>query len=226
MSIKNSVKHFLGRYPDLFIPAYRIIGPSHHVRECLFSATKEIVIEGFPRSANTFSVVAFRQAQGRDVPMAHHLHVEAQVLKGVRQGLPVIVLIRNPVDAVKSLLVRHPNTGVESAFRRYIHFYEAVDKVRDRVVLASFEAVTSDFGSIIERVNSKYGTSYRKFVHNEQNIHKVYEEIQEINNEFDDGKETHVARPSTKRELEKFAVTLPKESAVIDRAVMLFNSLK
>ena len=34
---------------------------------------KALVIEGFPRSANTFAVVAFRQAQERYVPIAHHL---------------------------------------------------------------------------------------------------------------------------------------------------------
>ena len=99
------------------------------------SPDKELVMEGFPRSANTFAVVAFRQAQGRDVSMAHHLHVEAQVFEGVRLGKPVVVLIRQPTDAVKSLIIRHPGADVESAFKRYISFYKNIEKVIDQVVL-------------------------------------------------------------------------------------------
>lgn len=225
MNIKNSTKHFLGRHPDLFIPIYRMIGPGHAVRECLFSVTKEIVIEGFPRSANTFAVVAFRQAQNRNVPMAHHLHIEAQIIAGARQGLPVIVLVRNPVDAVRSLLLRHPSTGVNVAFRRYVCFYEAIKKIREKVVLAPFDDVISNFGSIIDKVNSKYGTNYRRFVHNEENVRKVYDEIESINRAFDNGEETHVARPSETRKALRSEVNIPCESPFFRRAINIFDSL-
>ena len=167
MNVKNNIKHICGRYPSIFFPLYRSLAPESHIKECLLNDSSELVIEGFPRSANTFSVVAFRQAQGRNVPMAHHLHVEAQILKGVSKGLPVVVLIRNPMDAVKSLLIRHPLVRPDDAFKRYIEFYSAVERVADEVVIAEFNEVTTEFGGVIDRINKKYGTDYIRYEHSE-----------------------------------------------------------
>jgi len=66
----------------------------------------ELVIEGFARSGNTFAVAAFSLAQPRPVRLAHHLHAPAQVLLAARMGIPCIVLVRDPVDAVASRLIR------------------------------------------------------------------------------------------------------------------------
>src|SRR5689334_19049404 len=66
----------------------------------------EIVIEGFPRSANTFAVVAFRLAQQREIEIAHHLHAAAQIKHAINLKVPVIVLIREPSDAILSVAVK------------------------------------------------------------------------------------------------------------------------
>jgi len=225
MSVKVEMKHLLGRCPLLFFSVYRMLAPQHHITECLLSPEKEIVIEGFPRSANTFAVVAFRQAQGRNVPMAHHLHVEAQIIRGARMGKPVIALMRHPVDAVKSLMIRHPGATPDWAFRRYIQFYEGVAKVKERVVVAQFDEVTNDFGTVIRRVNERFGTHYRPFVHSEENVARVYSEIQEINKQFDEGKETHVARPSREREAVKQQLSFDEGAPMVVRALDIYTAL-
>lgn len=90
------------------------------------SQDTEIVIEGFPRSANTFAVVASTQAQGaRPIRIAHHLHAEAQVLAGVERKLPVIVLIRQPEDAIRSLKIAFPDQDENRMLRLYLRFYRA-----------------------------------------------------------------------------------------------------
>lgn len=203
MNIKNTIKHFLGRYPSIFFPLYRVHAPDTHIKECLLDEHSELVIEGFPRSANTYAVVAFRQAQNRDVPMAHHLHVEAQILRAVELKKPAIALIRKPTDAVKSLIIRYPGVSPDSEFRRYISFYSAIERVKNQVVLADFNQVTKDFGKIILEVNEKYGTAYKAFVTTKENVEKVYNEIDAINQKLDDGKETHVARPSKIRQMKQ-----------------------
>ncbi|RMH35843.1 MAG: hypothetical protein D6690_07920 [Nitrospirae bacterium] len=222
MNVKNTLKHFLGRYPALFFPAYRLTAPRHHIDECLFSPEKELVIEGFPRSANTFAVVAFRQAQGRDVSMGHHLHVEAQVLRAVRLGKPCIVLIRRPDDAIRSLVIRHPSVNMDHAYRRWKLFYSAALRVIDKVVMAPFEEVTRNYGDIIERLNNKFGTNYSRFEHTEANVKNVFQEIEEINKKLDHGLETHVARPSQKRG--EVQVVLP-HSNTRDDANRLFEQI-
>lgn len=46
------------------------------------------LIEGFPRSGNTFAVAAFDLAQARPVEVAHHGHASAQVIEAVRRTSP------------------------------------------------------------------------------------------------------------------------------------------
>ena len=47
--------------------------------ECAERLHTELVIEAFPRSANTFATVAFQLSQPAPVRVAHHLHAPAQV---------------------------------------------------------------------------------------------------------------------------------------------------
>src|SRR6185503_18662977 len=82
-----------------------------------------IVIEGFLRSGNTFAVAAFRVANGADVHVGRHLHGAPHVLRAVRYGLPTLVLIRRPADAVASYLVRRPTLTPEDALLEYLDFY-------------------------------------------------------------------------------------------------------
>jgi len=121
----------------------------------------EIVIEGFPRSANTFAVAAFTFAQGRPVKIARHLHASAQVIEAVRREIPCIVLIRKPRDAVLSLLVREPHILPEQAPKDYIRFYRSIAPYRGKFVVGRFEEVTTDFGPDLRR---RMGGAARKLI--------------------------------------------------------------
>jgi len=225
-SIKNKIKHYFGKHPRIFFPIFKLVSKQNVVEECLLDKKSELVIEGFPRSANTYSVVAFRQAQNRTVSMGHHLHVEAQILKPVDLGLPVVALIRHPEDAIKSLLIRHPNEEKEESLKRYIDFYSAVEQVRDKVVIANFIDVTTNFSTVIEQVNKKFNTTYQLFIHNDENIDKIYREIERINEALDLGKETHVARPSKERDNVKNSILFTKEDEkLLEDAVSLYCRL-
>lgn len=225
MTLKNKLKHFFGRFPVLFFPIFKFLGSQRTIRECLLSADSRIVIEGFPRSANTFAVVAFRYAQNGEVPMAHHLHVEAQILEGVRKRLPVIALIRKPESAIKSLMIRHNEITENEALVRYLEFYSAVKKVRENVVIADFDNVTRDFGSVISLVNKKFGCNFKLFEHNDKNVSAVYTEIDKINNLLDGGKETHVARPSNSRKKDSSKVALCSDNPLMVKANSLYADL-
>jgi hypothetical protein len=129
------------------------------------SRTTEIVIEGYPRSGNTFAVVAFRQAQGREIEIANHLHAAAQIKRAARLDVPAIVLIREPSEAILSLVVRDPQASIQWALRSYVRFYSSVLPCLERkTVVAPFATVTSDLGSIIRMVNARYGTAFKEFV--------------------------------------------------------------
>jgi hypothetical protein len=185
-------------HPTVYLPVYRRWGRRP---ELAVGPDTEIVIEGFPRSANTFAVLAFEQAQERRVRVAHHLHAAAQVKEGVRLGLPCIVLVRHPRDAVASLLVREPQQDMRQALAEYETFYAAVLPVRTACVIGRFEVVTTRYDEVIRELNALRGTAFAPFDHSPANAQRVFSAADEVAAREIDGDpgERGVARPSQAR---------------------------
>lgn len=187
----------LARFPRLYLALARrrygdrVLGPG-----------TDILIEGYPRSANTFAVSAFELAQERPVTVAHHLHVAAHVVAAVEAGVPVILLVRPPEDAIASVIARKPSVAPELAARTYVRFYDGVRDVLDGCVVAEFGDVVGDFGRVTERTNRRYGTSFTPFEHTEENVSRCFARIEAQNRARAGGKrvaESAVARPSEER---------------------------
>ena len=166
---------YAGKHPSAFYGLYRL---SRKDRARVVTPDTQLVIEGFPRSANTFARVAFNSAQSERVRIAHGLHVPAQVIRAARWRIPTLVLIRKPKDAVLSFAIRDP-ISVDQALRYYLSFYETVEEYRDAYVLGLFEEVTEDFGGVIRRINDRFGTTFSPFRHDEQNVDGVFARIEE-----------------------------------------------
>ena len=86
--LRFALRLVLGRSPTVYFGIQRL---RPDCRNLLVKKDTEIVIEGYPRSANTFAVAAFLLAQGRPVKIAHHLQVPAQVIQGVQWNITTIV---------------------------------------------------------------------------------------------------------------------------------------
>jgi len=166
--------------PWIFLPTIRfrpdLTQPGDRRR--WVSRTTEIVIEGYPRSGNTFAVVAFRLAQGREIEIAHHLHAAAQIKRAARLDVPAIVLIREPSEAILSQVVRDPHVSMRWALRSYIRFYSTIVPYLGKTVVAPFATVTSDFASIIRLVNTRYGTAFKEFVPTEDALTSVRQTVE------------------------------------------------
>lgn len=139
----------------------------------------QLVIEGFPRTANTFSVFAFQMAQPAPVRLAHHLHAPIQVIAAARARIPVLVLIRPPEDAVLSLATWSPHVSLEQALAAYSRFYERIQPHRDWCVTGEFTQVTTDLGQVIDAINARYGTAFARFEHTPANVEACYALIEE-----------------------------------------------
>lgn len=209
--LKKQIQIHAGRHPALFFGLYRL---ARKQRARAISPETQLVIEGFPRSANSFSVGAFRQAQREEVRVAHNLHVPAQVIQAARWRIPSLVLLRKPKDAVLSLVMRDP-ISVDQALKYYISFYETAAKYRDSFVLGLFEEVTDDFGAVIERVNARFGTEFSLFYSNEENVNRVFTRIEgTYRKRFGEtaSLENKISRPSSSREKMKRGVEYESES--------------
>jgi hypothetical protein len=132
----------------------------------------ELVIEGYPRSANSTTVHRFLERQARPVQIAHHKHHAAQLLRAVELGLPAVALIRRPQDAALSYLAlteevwqrkkiaRRGTLTFHDVLASWLAFYQAIECLLDRLVIAPFPEVTQDVGGMIEALNERFGTEY------------------------------------------------------------------
>jgi hypothetical protein len=117
-----------------------------------------ICIEGYPRSGNSFAVRMFRTAN--HVHIGHHTHSTANVARAVRYGIPAVVLLRNPVDAITSFAVATRKVDIDDKLEYYLAFYQWVERRKDSVVIADFGVLISDFNDIIRQVNDKYDAGF------------------------------------------------------------------
>jgi hypothetical protein len=160
-------------------PAYLIFARLGEHRDEVLSDATVVVIDGFPRSANTFAAVAFQTAQERPVRIAHNLHSAAHLTVAARRGLPTLVLIREPTDAVLSEAIRESPVSLRQVLAAYSRFYEAIAPHVGSMAVGEFSRVTNDFGSIIVEVNRRFGTAFRPFEHTNETSAVVFDLIDE-----------------------------------------------
>jgi hypothetical protein len=159
-----------GQYPMVALPLARLGGYGVPI-----DRRTEVVIEGYPRSGTSFVVAAFRMAQGRPTGIAHHVHAPAQVLAAARRGIPAIVLIDEPERAVVELALARPNITVAGALRGYVRFYSPLVRDRSTFVVATTSQAMTELGSVIRRVNERFGTSFAEFRHTEETVRAAAE---------------------------------------------------
>lgn len=227
--IREQVRQYIGEHPFLFFNFYRL---RPRYRDLLVDRATQLVIEGFPRSGTTFAVVAFEQAQRKSVRIAHHLHMPAQVMRAARWRIPTLVLMRKPTDAVLSLVIREPRISIREAMKHYVSFYEKVAGYRSAFVVASFEEVTQDYGTVLERVNAKFSTRFSLFDHSKDNVAGVFSHIEERHRARRDGTldEKRIARPSdVKAKMKdplKKQLQAPQIKELTDRAEAIYEELR
>jgi len=191
-------KTIAATHPSLVVAAARwrghgeIVGPG-----------TDVLIEGYPRSANQFAVAAFRLAQGRPVSVAHHTHAPGHVLAALRLGVPALVLIRDPQESVLEFVIVRPSLTIRQALRGWVRFYATLVPHRNRFATGTFADVTSDFGAVIRRLNERAGTAFEEFDHTEENVRECFRQMDAYWHErvgTEGSIEAYVGRPSEERE--------------------------
>jgi hypothetical protein len=203
LKLRHEIRSALGQYPGLFVPLSQLF-PRQTV--AIVRQNTEVVIEGYPRSANTFAVLAFKVAQQRPIRIAHHRHVPAQVIWAARRDLPILVLVRSPLDAVLSRAIRTPFLSIEQCLRDYIRFYARLVPYQGKFMVSTFDQVVQDYGQVISRLNNRFNTSFGVFEHTPENVGEVFEMIEQKNLRRTAGEqvsEATISRPSPSRKRTK-----------------------
>ena len=128
----------------------------------------DLIIDGYPRSANSYTTRLFQHLEPRFL-IGNHLHSVAHIIYGIKKSIPTIVLIRNPKDAVISfaaLVIIEKYSGNKNLFlkrnsikwmvNRYIHFYTPLIEHSDKILLIDFDLITNNVLNVIEIINRKW----------------------------------------------------------------------
>ena len=220
---RREVRTFVGRWPT--------VAGRFTTGEFPTEATG-LCIEGFLRAGNTFTVIAFQQAQPEPVSVAHHVHAAGAVIAAVQMRTPTLVLIRPPEQSVLSYVVRWPELTIGQALRGYARFYRPLLPYRNEFVVGRFEDVTSDLGRVIRRVNDRFGTNFVSFEPTEANLAAVREEMDRWDaNTYRGGGPVELGRgrPTEEKELHKAELLeryrATSVSRLRERAERLYSTL-
>lgn len=157
--IKAAAGEWLRSEPLLYAPVARRREKPYRLRRVVRPGD-DFVIDGFPRSANTFSTHAFLLAQPEPVKVGNHTHAAAQFRLAARYGVPSLLVIREPIGAVVSAMVYTSSLDPAPHLVRYITFHRALRGLQDAFVVGRFDELTNDFGAVIKRVNARFGTEF------------------------------------------------------------------
>lgn len=105
----------------------------------------DLHIDGFQRSGNTFSTTLLRNTFP-DKKIVSHFHAIASLKLAIRYGVPIIVVIRDPAEAIASSIVKRvqgmgqPHArSVAYDLEGYTSYYRFVLKHRNKIDVVVFE---------------------------------------------------------------------------------------
>jgi hypothetical protein len=221
--IYDSLRAFARRHPTLY---FALAGKKPGVRELRAHSDYDLIVEGFPRSANTSSMYALHFNFGDKYRIGHHLHVPAHIRFAVKHSIPCLVIMRDPLDCIASLIIMQGGGSARSHLRDYIEFAETVHKYREHIVIARFDSVVSSgVGPEIERINERFGTAFPLAGGSEEEKAWVEEQIHKSNQTRRGGDLTKLSMPSEAKraKVPEIKAQIEQEEALLARARKLYR---
>jgi hypothetical protein len=153
--VRRVGRRLLWRHPRV----YRWFGILRNRGDCLENGF-DVWFGGYPRSANTYCVAAFKLANPA-VPIASHWHIPAFIIHALDLGKPGIFLIRRPVDPVISWTIFFQGQlTLQDSLQYYIDFHRAMLPYREKLFISPFDLTISHFQKVLQAFNLRFGTNY------------------------------------------------------------------
>ena len=173
--ILRRAKNFLGHEP-IFLPILLRLTPLGTSRQ--ITASTDLVIEGFPRSGNTFTTFAIEDASGHELTIASHVHQPCQIKLALARGLPTVLVVRDPVSALASYLVYDDRFSASTVIGEYCSYHRELVPYAERLLICEFDEITSHISSVIARINLKFSMQIPAFDEDPSNVERVLAQIE------------------------------------------------
>jgi len=128
---------------------------SIHAKHLVCRPDSDLVIEGYPRSANTFSADMIDVLTENDprFHFGHHTHEIDNLRLAEAYDVPRLVLIRTPEDAILSFRIFSGNP-VARCLDFYVNLNRNILALEKPFLVADFSEATTDFNRVVEKLNT------------------------------------------------------------------------
>ena len=128
-----------------------------HERHHLCGPDTRLVVEGYPRSSNSYAVDMIGEAAIGFVhrsKIGHHTHEVANLQIADAYGIPKVILIRAPEDAILSFHI-YSQAPIARCATKYADFYAGAIKLLGKnTAVIHFRDIIGDFSRVIARINA------------------------------------------------------------------------
>lgn len=173
--MQQAIKNFrfaLGGWMNRSPLLFRLNSFRPAMKERIVTAQTDLCFEGFQRSGNSYFSLLFSRAN-KDKKLAHHIHAPQQLHRALKFNIPAVLLIRDPADAVASLLTWDSRLSPELALKSWIQFHESLLPIKERLCIVQFDALVQDYNQVIETINDRFETDFIDCRLNEEQISKL-----------------------------------------------------
>jgi hypothetical protein len=160
--IKQSKKETI-QYTKNEVQRFRkdLLKVNHNKTHLIASRETSLVVDGYPRSGNSFFVrLIIHQLEENDLSnlsLSHHTHRVENIKLAHHYGVPAVVLIRDPYDAIASFFIFQKFClPIIECIKKYLHFYNFVLSFNANILIVNFDTVISNPNLVLEHIQKNF----------------------------------------------------------------------
>jgi len=149
-----NVRFFIKRSPIIYLLkeqfCQNILGRQKHK---LCGKGVDLCVEGYPSSGNSFAKNLLKELNSH-ITISSHFHSIANIKLAIKYGIPAIILIRSPEEAISSVIVRN-NYPELLAVLEYREFYQQVLDISrtHKLTIISFDDLSNQTAQSLHTIS-------------------------------------------------------------------------
>lgn len=186
----------------------------------------DLLIEGYPRSANTWTSMYWEVTQPH-LRILHHCHVPPPVIQAVRLKKPVILLIREPFEAALSYAYLRGNENIVRKLQYYIDYHRTLWPVASSLNIVPFEKTVDSPDAIVKQLAGRLPVTLDVTTLSQDSLNEASRRVRTLSTVQDRVDERYLGLPCEPRRVWKQAkkeeLQDVSRSALAEEAISLFR---
>lgn len=162
-------------YPDLYLNinyTKRLLFDTKSHQSKIVNKKTLLTIEGFPRSGNSFmSKLVLSCNPDLTNKVGHHLHHPANIMRSVKNHIPTILMLRDPMSAIISLksLVIFSNLknsknrlvpSLNKLLSLYIQYHSSLESIADKFTIVLLDDLINNQCITLSKISIAYSLDF------------------------------------------------------------------